>query len=72
MSCNIVFFCCCKLAIIENAKSDYVTKNLKNVLKYIFQSQVVCCLPTSLLLLLLLLPANQLPPQKQKKGELTD
>jgi hypothetical protein len=34
------------------------------------------CLPTSLLLLLLLLllfpPANQLSPQKQKKGELTD
>ncbi len=27
-------------------KSDYVTKNLiKNVLKYIFQSQVDCCLP---------------------------
>ena len=44
----------------ENAKSDYVNKNLKNVLKYIFQSQVDCCLPTSLLLLLLLLlPANQ-------------
>ena len=42
MSCNIVFFCCCKLAILENAKSDYVTKNLKNVLKYIFQSQVDC------------------------------
>jgi hypothetical protein len=31
---------------------------------------VDCCLPTSLLLLLL--PANQLSPQKQKKGELTD
>ena len=31
MSCNLVFFCCCKLAILENAKSDYVTKNLKNV-----------------------------------------
>jgi hypothetical protein len=45
VSCNLVFFCCCKLAILENAKSDYVTKNLKNVLKYIFQSQVDCCLP---------------------------
>jgi len=31
VSCNLVFFCCCKLAILENAKSDYVTKNLKNV-----------------------------------------
>ena len=31
MSCNIGFFCCCKLAILENAKSEYVTKNLKNV-----------------------------------------
>jgi hypothetical protein len=72
VSFNIVFFCCCKLATLENAKSDYVTKNLKNVLKYIFQSQVDCCLPTSLLPLLLLLPANQLSPQKQKKGELTD
>jgi hypothetical protein len=32
------------------------------------------CLPTSLLLLLLLFPpvSNQLSPQKQKKGELTD
>ena len=35
MSCNLVFFCCCKLAILENAKSDYVTKNLKNVLNII-------------------------------------
>ena len=68
------FFAAANLATLENAKSDYVTKNLKNVLKYIFQSQVDCCLPTSLLLLLLLLllPANQLSPQKQKKGELTD
>ena len=28
-----MFFCCCKLAILENAKSDYVTKNLKKCFK---------------------------------------
>ena len=40
------FFAAANLLYLKMQISDYVTKNLiKNVLKYIFQSQVDCCLP---------------------------